>query len=283
MNSKSLARIAIMLAALTTLWCCSSSDDDNDNNEKDKKFKLSYVQTPVDTAPEWNIDWSYEDPVPHWEAPNATNYESWVVFMVKLEPFLAEQVNEQDMMAVFIDSELRALSLPSRNQGGQIKDEDGNVYYILKVFGNETSGKTVTFTIKYYSNHLHQLFSLDVEEKFVAEKVYGVVEDFEPPFLSGSSKYPISSDIELSAVYDASSDIIPSVNDFVGVFVGDECRGVYSLSDGLLTSPVTFTVYGRKEGENAQIRYYSSKQKAVLTFSNPIRLKSGTQKIILNI
>ena len=283
MNSKSLARIAIMLAALTTLWCCSSSDDDNDNNENNKKLRRSYVQTPVDKTPDWHIDWSYEDPVPNWEAPNTTNYESWVVFMVKLEPYLAEQVNEQDMMAVFIDNELRALSLPSRNQGGQIKDEDGNVYYILKVFGNETSGKTVTFTIKYYSNHLHQMFTLDVEEKFVAEKVYGVVEDFEPPFLSGSSKYPITSNIELSAIYDTSSDIIPSANDFVGVFVADECRGVYSLSDGLLTSPVAFTVYGIKEGENAQIRYYSSNQKAVLTFSNPIRLKSGSQKIILNI
>lgn len=282
MNIKTLASLTMIIAALMATWGCSSSDDDKEINEEQKP-QTGYVKTPVETAPDWRIDWSWNDPAPDWQSPDATNFESWAVLMVKLDSYLAEYADEKDMMAVFIDNELRASSLPSKNLSGQIREDDGSVYFILKVFSNNLSGRTVTFTLKYYSTNLHQMFSLEGQEKFVAERVYGVDEDFEAPFRLGASKYPIVTDLELTTHFTEESGTRPSANDVIGVFVGDECRGLFTLSDVLSSTPATIQVFCRQEGETATLRYYSAEQKSVFTFTDSFKLSDGNKTLSINI
>lgn len=279
---KTFASLSMMVAALMATWGCNSSDDKEDNGDVPVP-RVGYVLSSSEAAPEWHIDWSANDPVPNWQSPDATNFESWAVLMVKLDPVLANFASDNDMMAVFIDDELRATSTPSKNLSGQIKDDDGSVYFILKVFSNNMSGKTVNFTLKYYSYNLHQMFSLEGEEKFVAERVYGVENDFEAPFQMGSSKYPVVTNLQLTTVYREESDITPSANDVIGVFVGDECRGLYTLTDALSSAPVNISVFGREIGETATLKYYSVGKKSVLTFVETFQLSSGNKSLSIHI
>ena len=281
-NIKTLASLTMMVAALMVTWGCSSSDDDKDTDDN-KKPNLGFVIGSSDAAPKWSVDWSANDNAPDWQSPDPTEFESWAVLMVKLDSILAPYASEKDMMALFINYELRAASMPSSNLNGQIRDEDGNVYFILKVFSNNMSGSTVNFMLKYYSNNLHQMFTLEDEEKFVAEQVYGVDEDFEPPMFMGSSKYPVLTELKINTRFTEESGITPSSGDMVGVFVGEECRGVKTLTDALESTFIAFPVFGREEGENATLRYYSAEKNSVLTFVDTFKLTSGVKNISINI
>lgn len=269
---------ALVAATLPMLWGCGSDDDDEVGSPK---VGESYVVTHVAEAPVWNIDWSGNESVPDWEQPLANNYENWVILMVKLEPQLTRTASENDKMAVFVDGELRALSSPSKLTNGSIRDSNGTVSFILKVFGNEFSGKTVVFSLKYYSATLHQLFILNGDEQFVAERIYGVENDFIPRLSRGCSKYPVVTDLELTAQLSENSGMVLSEEDMIGVFVGDECRGVYQCSDGLPTSTVTIPVFSILEGETATIRYYSSSQNAVYTFKETLKLSQSDKYLTI--
>ena len=279
---KTFASLSLMVAALMVTWGCSSSDDD-DENDNDPKTQLGYVMSALENAPDWKIDWSSNDPAPNWESPDPTNFESWAVLMVKLDSDISEYATENDMMAVFVDDELCATSLSSKNLSGQIREDDGSVYFILKIFRNSFSGGTVNFTLKYYSNTLHQMFTLEGQEKFVAERVYGVNEDFEPKFTSGSSKYPVVTELEITTNFTELSGITPSAGDVIGVFVGDECRGLYKLNDAMSAAEIKFLAFGRELDETATLKYYSVEKQSVLTFKDTFKLTNGEKSLSINI
>ena len=168
MKTTNILNYGAALIASLALMCACSSDDDDDKKEEQKTS--SYNKETVAQAPEWHVDMNSNDQAPDWQWPDATHYENWALLMVTLEPELAKYASENDLMAVFVNDDLRALSYPSRTTSQQIVDSDGHVAFILKVFGNEMSGKIVEFTLKYYSTKLHQMFTLSGNEKFVAEE-----------------------------------------------------------------------------------------------------------------
>lgn len=244
------------------VWGCGSDD-----NDEAPSTPTDYVTTQVEQAPEWNIDWSANDTAPDWQEPDPSNYETWAIMMPQLESPLAQYASDDDLMAVFIKDELRGLSHPAKTMQ---KVEDDKVFFLIKVYGNEIDGSILNLTIKYYCAQLHQLFSLSGENELEPEQVYGVDEDFLLDMTIGSTKYPINSTVKVTFNYNEKSDLTPSVDDIVAIFVGDECRAAYPLYN--IPSSSWITAYGRENGEKATVRYYSVNQKRIYTFNQPLTI-----------
>ena len=268
----------MLVAALTMLWSCSSSDDD----EKNESHENSYVETPGSETLQWVIDWYADDVAPDWQSPETSSFENWVILMVQLQPELATYATNGDMMAVLINDQLRSVAHPATDVSKSTDYDDPTIYFILKVYGNEFASKTQNFKIKYYSAYLHQMFTLSGEEKFVPEKVYGVDEDFIPAFTQGSSKYPVVMTLNVNPTRSPESDMKLSEGDMLGVFVGDECRGILLGYNKMLSQPVTLPVYGKQVGEVATLRYYNAAKNVILSFKQPITISEGNQSYNIN-
>ena len=262
----------IMLAALTFLWGCKSDDDDKivDPDPPTTEWVA------VSEKPNWNVDWTANDAKPNWEEPDASLYEHWMIIVLRMEDEIEPYVSEDDPLAVFIDGELRGLSLVAINLVTPDSKFYG-IYYILKVYGNQEAGQKVKFTAKYYSNKLKQLFTIEGEDTFVHEGVMGTSEDdLILPFLSGSTKYPVTMNLQVQFEQNDTDPISPSADDMVAVFVGDECRGCTTLGN-TVPQQVNITVRGRVADEAATLRYYSARKNAVTSFSTPIHINAGTE------
>ena len=282
MKTTNILNYGAALIASLALMCACSSDDDDDKKEEQKTS--SYNKETVAQAPEWHVDMNSNDQAPDWQWPDATHYENWALLMVTLEPELAKYASENDLMAVFVNDDLRALSYPSRTTSQQIVDSDGHVAFILKVFGNEMSGKIVEFTLKYYSTKLHQMFTLSGNEKFVAEEEYGISELFVPPLTMGSSKFPVVTTLSMPINVSDESGIKQTNDDLIAVFVDGVCRGTYSFSNNTGGgNTVTVPVFSYQQGETATIRYYSAAANAILTFKDTVNLSGGSQTVFINI
>ena len=176
-----------------------------------------------------------------------------------LQDELKEFSTDDDLMAVFIDDECRTVPTV-RNV-----DEKGNIYFMLKIRGNNTD-RDVILSLHYYCASLHQLFTLQGEERFATEHTYGVNQDFTPPLLMGSTKYPVQT--MLTVNMPENPYITASEGDFVAAFVGNECRGV-----GTLGKP--FTLFRTSTNESVLLRYYSTENDAVYSMKQLILPKEN--------
>ena len=98
MNKNILYSTAILLASLT-LGACSSDDDE-------PKTEGYSVET-VSEAPTWQVDYSGSEARPDWQEPNPGDYENWTIMLVQLEEALKPCAGDDDLMALFVDGELR--------------------------------------------------------------------------------------------------------------------------------------------------------------------------------
>ena len=87
----------VLVASLVFGAC--STDDDNNND--------GYTVDEISEAPVWQVDWNNDQERPNWTDPNASAYENWTIMMVQIEDELAPFVSENDLMAMFINNELR--------------------------------------------------------------------------------------------------------------------------------------------------------------------------------
>ena len=124
------------------------------------------------------------DPVPTWQAPDPSKYESSMFIMVCLEEQLARYASDDDKMTVFIGDECRAKPAPLQ------KDYSGKCYFVLKIDGNSTD-RDVSFSLCYYAAKIHHLFKLNATQTFVPSTTYGTVKDFVPQLIKGSSRNPV--------------------------------------------------------------------------------------------
>lgn len=280
---KHLFLTAMMVAALFFLGGCHHSgnhpdpdpdpDPDNPVNNTPPSPWLS-----VNDIPDWEIDWNANDPRPDWKAPDVSNFESWMIIMVKVPDPIASFVSSDDMMAVFINDELRGLTSVASviNSDGEATDQ--HTYFIVKTFGNVTN-KGEIFSIRYYSSQLHQLFAVETEEKFVPEGDLGVSGDYVPPLLLGSSKYPVIMYWLLGFTIDEKQEepFEPTPGDLLAAFVGDECRGFSVLGGSLFNARASITVYSKQEGEQVTLRYFSVQKNAIRIYKNVTTTKPGTK------
>ena len=271
--------LTLMTVALTMVWGCGSSDDDDDDIQPPVPGKETTWTKESQVFP-LKIDWSGNESQPEWadfsKVPDNTLYENWMIVMVTLEDELAAYASENDFMGVFIGNSMRALANPAIKIGNT-KD----VSFILKVVGDEEADKTVGVTIKYYCANLRQTFTLEGNEMFVPEKVYGVNEMFIVPLLGGCAKYPISTDIKIIFPAEKPSFIEPAIEDKLVVIVDGECRGVGVLEENLFSGPSKIYAFGKTDGEEGRIYFYDASENTFWNTGKTVVLSDGIKTVNL--
>ena len=246
----------------------------------------AYTVTPVTEAPQWQVDWSYNQERPDWQEPDASDYVNFSVMLVTIEEALQPYVSEDDLLALYVGDELRGLAEPALDMSTGMVD---GTRFLLKAYGNENDGDEIDVTMKYYNAQLRQVFSRSTTMMYDVEVVLGIDEVFSPAFTLGSAKYPVVTTLDVADLL-ASAGITPAEGDIAAAFVGDECRGVADLTsattpdgspsgidpDGSPSattpdgSPSGITVFLREAGETVIVKYYDAARSRIITFGGSV-------------
>ena len=252
-------KLMFVLLASLVLGACSSSDDDNNVNDPKN---AAYTETTVTEAPAWQIDWSNNQERPNWTEPDGYLYEVGTILKVQIEETLMPFASSGDLLALFVNGELRGLASPAVKIGtGQTE----NGKFLMKAYGKETG--TVNMSLQYYSQQLKHLFTLTGDINLDADETTGIDEAYIPEFTLGSAKYPVVMNLNVSTII-AKASIQPAQGDYFAAFVGNECRGVSSTLDNL-----SLIVYGCEEGESITLKYYQAATGKVYTFTDAAKTK----------
>ena len=250
--------LAVALLASLVLGACSS-DDDNDSKS------APYTETTVSEAPVWQIDWNYNQECPDWQKPDGSLYQNWTTMMVQIEDALKPYVSEGDLMALFVNGELRGLASPAVAVGGS---QTGSSKFLMKAYGNETGTETVNASLQYYSQTLKHLFTLSDRITMDSDESIGIDEDYIPQFTLGSAKYPVLKTVNVEPML-TKAGITPAQGNQVGALVGDECRGTATLTASGITPIV---IYGRSAGESLTLKYYDAAKGVLYTIPDAVKL-----------
>lgn len=257
MNKKFLYAAVILLASLT-FGACSSDDDEKESG---------FYWTEQATMPFWFVDWTYNTPMPDWQAPDPSDYENWMVIMVQVEDDLKPMATPTDVMAVFVGDELRGLAHPAIPL---VEDENNtnSTLYVIKMFANEPDGMMLDVKLQYYNKYLKQTFTNYAIFNYSAGEVAGIQETIMPMFTYGSQKFEQVAILDFKKLPLADAGITPAEGDQVGVFVGDDCRGTYTIGERLLADDPFISVFLHDRPEYVTVKYYSTTNNRVCTFNN---------------
>lgn len=250
--------LAIVLLASLVLGACSS-DDDNDSKN------AGYTETSLSEAPVWQIDWNNNQERPDWSEPDGSIYENWTILKVQIEEELQPFVSEKDMMALFINGELRGLATPAVIVGSE---QSSNTTYLIKAYGNETETERVKISLTYYNETLKHLFTLSDSITLDSDESIGIDEDYIPEFTYGSSKYPAMKAVGVESIL-TKVGLTPTEGNTLGAFVGEECRGMVTLS---ASGSTTLVIYGRKAGESVTLKYYDVATGILYTITDAVEI-----------
>lgn len=244
-----------LLVSVVTTSCSSDSDDESIENY------ATFVK--VDKAPDWQNEWLdamvYTDSKPDWELVDMSDFDSHSVLVVKLDKELIPRSTDDDIMAVFVDGECRAVS--PRNV---VSDE---ISFVLNVRGS-SSGFGSEFSLCYYSGGLHQIFKVTEQGGIlINEYILGTDKDFTLPLIYGGNKF---SDITICIVQlPDNAPFKQTDDDLIAAFVGGECRGVCKMKDNWLR------IFTHSPNEQVTLRYYSAESGGVYTDCTPIDYNNG--------
>ena len=249
----------ILASALLMLGGCSS------DNENEGEGKSNVAFTPVDTAPNWAIDWTSNDPVPDWEDPAPTKFECSMNMLV----------------GIISTSMLMPYSTECRGVSRRNVTKDGDVLFLVHVKGSSEEAGLPT-TIRYYSAGARQLFINDYDVTFTPNNLMDTNDDDFSIWLSpleASTKYPCYTFISTILPDNVPFTVTP--DDKMAVFVGNECRGFCKpeFNDKLGTNEWGGIIYTRGDGERGQVRYYSAEKQGVYIIADDITLNNQFKKI----
>ena len=108
---KKIFLMLLFIPSMALLWGCDDDDDNGNGSGNDQKTVLKEVSTGL---PQWTIDMYGDEPTPNWQAPDPSLYENWMIFMVRMQEELTPYVSDDDMLALFINGELRAVNHPAK-------------------------------------------------------------------------------------------------------------------------------------------------------------------------
>ena len=248
-------RVVGLFLLLLLTWGCSTNDDDEkeDAGHATKNFVAS------DGIPYWVVNQQADQQRPQWESPDPSQFENKMIVMLRLQDELVPFSTDDDLMAVMNGDECRALSQRSGN--------DEKVFFVINVHGNSTV-EANNYRLCYYSGGLRQLFEINTPPNtFHNERNLGIDSDFSPDFTVGSTKYSVKTQLTVSP---GMIEAIDADWDLVGVFVDGECRGV-----GYPDQP--FTVFSYTTSEQAELRYFSSKEQGIFTSTQKVMLTGEPQ------
>ena len=249
----------VLLASLV-LGACSSDDDNNVNDPKN----AAYTETTVTEAPAWQIDWSNNQEHPNWTEPDGSLYANWTILKVQIEDALKAYASDGDLMALFVNGEIRALAKPAVSVGGGTATGK----FLMKAYGNETGSETVNMTLQYYCETLKHIFTLSDDISLDSDVTTGIDEAFIPEFTLGSAKYPVQQTVGVEGIL-TKAGITPVSGNMVAAFVGEECRGTVSLSTSGTTQLV---IFGRTAGESVTLKYYDAATGKLYTIADAVKI-----------
>ena len=250
----------VLLASLV-LGACSSSDDDNNVNDPKN---AAYTETTVTEAPAWQIDWSNNQERPNWTEPDGSLYANWTILKVQIEDALKAYASDGDLMALFVNGEIRALAKPAVSVGGGTATGK----FLMKAYGNETGSETVNMSLQYYNSTLKHLFTLTDNITLDADVTTGIDEAFVPKFTLGSVKYPVQKTVDVEPLL-TKVGLTPVSGNMVAAFVGEECRGTVSLASSGSTQ---LLIFGRNAGESLTLKYYDATTGKLYTIPDAVKL-----------
>ena len=250
----------IVLLASLVLGACSSDSDSNGNEPKN----TGYTETTVSEAPVWAIDWTNNQERPNWTEPIGSNYENSTILKVQIEETLMSYASKDDLLAIFINGELRGMAAPAQTLSGQA--EPGK--FLLKAWGNESGTETVNMSLSYYSQTLKHIFTLSGDINLDSDETTGIDEAFIPEFTYGSAKYPVTKTVAVEPLL-TKVGLTPASGNMVGAFVGEECRGTVSLSTSGSTQ---LLIFGRTAGESLTLKYYDVLAGKLYTIANIVMM-----------
>ena len=254
-------KLMFVLLASLVLGACSSSDDDNNVNDPKN---AAYTETTVTEAPAWQIDWSNNQERPNWTEPDGSLYANWTILKVQIEDALKAYASDGDLMALFVNGEIRALAKPAVSVGGGTATGK----FLMKAYGNETGSETVNMSLQYYSSSLKHLFTLTDNITLDADVTTGIDEAFVPEFTLGSAKYPVQKTVDVEPLL-TKVGLTPVSGNMVAAFVGEECRGTVSLASSGNTQ---LRIFGRNAGESLTLKYYDAAAGKLYTIPNAVKL-----------
>lgn len=299
MKQKVLYRITfpvVILLASLSFGACSSDDDSSSNNtgainENKNVTDSDRVAPPLQTytveqvaeEPTWRVDWQYNQERPDWQMPSSSDFEHWTVITLDVEEELMDMTGRGDMLAVFIDDELCGLSAPAVTLGGgEEEDDEENVTYkyLMKVYAHSSDDGSRYVTLKYYNDSLKQVFTSWGEISF---GIYEDMTELYPQFTLGSEKYPLNMTLSIELTASEASGVEPMAGDRLAAFVGDECRGVYTIGEYPSEEPIWVQVNIQQPDELVTLRYYNAATQRVFTFTNTFSMVDDMQIISINL
>ena len=273
---KKFLTIMLLIPTLALVWGCKDDDDDA-NTSNSQMGGLKEIST---GSPDWTIDLMSNEPTPNWVAPDPSLYESWMIAMVRLQEEMKPYITDDDMVAIFVNEELRAVNHPAKPADGQNMGDDESTYFILKILGNERANQEVDVTMKYWSSKLRQTFTISGKDTFVPEKVRGVDSELLVDFIMGTSKYPVKSRVNVFFSPEKYG-LTSSSSDLIGVFIDGQCRGIkfFRKADEKSTN---LSVLSYNEGEKANLYYYNLKSNKVYDLGKTFETVNGELEIHVN-
>lgn len=220
--------------------------------------------TRVSEAPVWEVDWTSDQQRPDWTQPDASAYENWTIVMVQIEEALQPYVTDDDLMALFVNGELRGMASPAVAKGDS---QAGSTKFVMKVYGNESGNETVNMSLKYYNSRLRHMFTLSDNITLSSDETTGTDEDYIPPFTMGSEKYPMMKTVDVETILTLLG--IEPESGMIAAFVGGECRGVATVES---YGSSKLIIHGRTQGEKIMLKYYDEVTKTVFTISDAVKM-----------
>lgn len=245
----------VLLASLVAGACSCDSDATE---------KGGFSVTRVSEAPVWEVDWTSDQQRPDWAQPDASAYENWTIVMVQIEEALQPYVTDDDLMALFVNGELRGMASPAVAKGDS---QAGSTKFVMKVYGNESGNETVNMSLKYYNSRLRHMFTLSDDITLSSDETTGTDEDYIPPFTMGSEKYPMMKTVDVETILTLLG--IEPESGMIAAFVGGECRGVATVE---LYGSSQLIIHGRTQGEKIMLKYYDEVTKTVFTISDAVKM-----------
>lgn len=253
-NNMNKTKLMTVLLAGLLFGACSSDDDTN----------AAYTETAQSEAPAWQTDWTSNQERPNWTEPDASLYENWTILKVQLEPTLQAYASGGDLMALFVNGEIRALAKPAVSVGGGTTTGT----FLMKAYGNESGSETVSMSLQYYSSALKHLFTLTDNITLDSDETTGIDEDFIPQFTVGSTKYTVQKTVTPETIL-TQVGLTPAAGSRVAAFVGDECRGTATL---LSSGSTPLLIYGRSAGEAITLKYYDGTAGKLYTIPDAVSM-----------
>jgi hypothetical protein len=245
----------VLLASLVAGACSCDSDATE---------KGGFSVTGVSEAPVWEVDWTSDQQRPDWTQPDASAYENWTIVMVQIEEALQPYVTDDDLMALFVNGELRGMASPAVAKGDS---QAGSTKFVMKVYGNESGNETVNMSLKYYNSRLKHMFTLSDDITLSSDVTTGTDEDYIPPFTMGSEKYPMMKTVDVETILTLLG--IEPESGMIAAFVGGECRGVATVES---YGSSKLIIHGRTQGEKIMLKYYDEVTKTVFTISDAVKM-----------